>query len=154
MAKLRWVELGQVKLSEVVIMEVKLKLQLHLVLVNSSVFVRLVAYLYILYISYIHPFLLVSCSGSDTQKMSQINIIVGSVVSRLCAFIVCQDFDFIPSLQPNLCLKPHRSGGERFAIFSMGHSMQTVLSNPPVDGQIYARNLIGSAENVLLSNQC
>ena len=43
-----------------------------------------------------------------------------------------------------------RSGGEKFAIPSMGHSMQRVLLNPPVDGQIHARNLKGPAERDLL----
>ena len=32
----------------------------------------------------------------------------------------------------------------------MGHSMQAVLSNPPVDGQIHARNPKGPAERDLL----
>ena len=42
-----------------------------------------------------------------------------------------------------------RSGGERFAILSTGYSMQTVLLNPLVDGQIYARNLKDPAERDL-----
>ena len=33
--------------------------------------------------SYTRPFLVVSCSGSDTRKISQTNIIAGSVGSRL-----------------------------------------------------------------------
>ena len=39
-----------------------------------------------------------------------------------------------------------RSGRERYAILSIGYSMQTVLLNPLVDSQIYARNLKGPAE--------
>ena len=58
--------------------------------------------------SYTRPFLVVSCSGSDTWKTSWINFIAGSVASRLRAFIVCWYFDFIPSLWPNLCSKPHK----------------------------------------------
>ena len=37
-----------------------------------------------------------------------------------------------------------RFGGERFAMPSMGHSMQTVLLNPSVDGQIHVCNPKGS----------
>ena len=58
--KLGKIKLGWVKLLGVVTTEVKLS-----------------------YILYTRPFLVVSCSGSDTQKTSQRNIIVRSIGSRL-----------------------------------------------------------------------
>ena len=43
-----------------------------------------------------------------------------------------------------------KSGGERFAIPSMSHSMQGMLSNLPLNGQIYARNPKSPTEKDLL----
>ena len=82
---------------------------------------------------YIRPFLVVSCSSNNMQKTSQIDIIARSIASELSIFIMCWDFDFIPSLLPNLYLKQHRSDGERFAISLIGYNMQAMLFNPILD---------------------
>ena len=68
MAKPGRVKLGWVKLLGIVTTKVELELQLRLVLIY---FVHLVAFSYVSYISYTRPFLVVSCSSSDTQKTSQ-----------------------------------------------------------------------------------
>ena len=73
-------------------------------------------------------------------------IIGGSVAFGLRAFIVCWDFDFIPSLWSNLCSKSLKVRWKEICYISMGHSMQAVLLNRPVGDQIRAHNLKGLAE--------
>ena len=75
---------------------------------NTIHLVLLIHLVYLIAFSYTRSFLMLSCSGSVMQKTSQINIIAGSVAYKLRAFIMSWDFDFIPSLWPNLCTKPHK----------------------------------------------